>query len=669
MMGADLSWIDLSPYFSPPDPIGSFLDAAAAFGLLIEHVLQDEQIHRVKTTECRNGSKAGWYVHYGQAAVFGNWRTDAKGVWHSWDFEKLSSFERANIEKKIAESRRRAEQARQEGQETAASEAIRLLEQASLQTHEYLAKKGFPEMSGPVLDGALLISRHDADGSVRSLQRIYRDGTKMYLKGGQAKGTFHLIDGRCDTHYVVEGYATGLSVATATGCEVYVAFDAGNLVAVAKVARARHPHGSIIIAADNDQWKDYNAGVVSGQAAADAVNGECRFPTFSCTESQPTDWNDLHQLEGINAVKAGLTPASPAYPVIWINDVKPHVRESSLIRGLLKPASMVVTYGESNSGKTFHVLDRDLCLAAGRHWYERELEPGFVVYVAAEGAHSVENRIYAYRHRYLQECSVVRFALMPTSINLLRPDADARPIVEFIRRLEDKAGIGCTKVTIDTLARAMAGGNENSSEDMGALVANADFIREQIGCCFEFVHHSGKDTAKGARGHSSLRAATDTEIEVTNSDGYHIAKVTKQRDFDIGSEFAYRLDVVELGKDSYEHPVTTCVPVWNLAHEPEPTRAGGRLGEAERKLLQAVRDVILETKILSPRLACPHPPKDGQWVAKRDQVMELLSSRGGLSASDNPNSERSARKRAVDKLVEKGVVAIHDEWMWLGENA
>ena len=68
-------------------------------------------------------------------------------------------------------------------------------------------------------------------------------------------------------------------------------------------------------------------------------------------------------------------------------------------------------------------------------------------------------------------------------------------------------------VVIDTLNRVMPGGDENSSEDMGAVIAAAKLIEREFDCVVLFVHHSGKDEAKGSRGHSSLKGATDAEID------------------------------------------------------------------------------------------------------------------------------------------------------------
>ncbi|MEW8288788.1 MAG: AAA family ATPase [Candidatus Thiodiazotropha endolucinida] len=261
------------------------------------------------------------------------------------------------------------------------------------------------------------------------------------------------------------------------------------------------------------------------------------------------------------------------YPLVWLQDIEKRIDQRTLIRGVIKPSSMVVCYGESNSGKSFHALDRDLCLATGRKWFKRETEPGLVLYIAAEGAHSIQNRVAAYRDEYLQNECDIPFAIIPSSINLLNPESDTQPLIEFVKRLQGAKGQPCIKMTIDTLSRAMAGGNENDSQDMGRLVFHADKIREEIGCCLEFIHHSGKDASRGARGHSILRAATDSEVEITNNDGLHVARVTKQRDLEVGDEFAFKLRQVIIGQDAYGHSITTCVPEWILDHDPTPIKS------------------------------------------------------------------------------------------------
>jgi hypothetical protein len=77
---------------------------------------------------------------------------------------------------------------------------------------------------------------------------------------------------------------------------------------------------------------------------------------------------------------------------------------------------------------------------------------------------------------------------------------------------------------------------------MGALVKNIDALRDELDCHLMLVHHSGKNAAKGARGHSLLRAATDTEISVENG----IIRATKQRDMEFAPQVPFELKSVPL---------------------------------------------------------------------------------------------------------------------------
>ena len=75
-------------------------------------------------------------------------------------------------------------------------------------------------------------------------------------------------------------------------------------------------------------------------------------------------------------------------------------------------------------------------------------------------------------------------------------------------------GLPMRWVIIDTLARAMAGMEENSAKDMGAAIAGMETISSALDCAVTVIHHSGKDTSRGERGSNSLRGAAEASIEV-----------------------------------------------------------------------------------------------------------------------------------------------------------
>lgn len=155
----------------------------------------------------------------------------------------------------------------------------------------------------------LIIPLRDTAGKLWSLQWIKADGTKQFLPGGRKKGCFHNIGllGNGKPIYITEGYATGASVHMATLVPVVVAFDAGNLDPVIEELRQAYPNSPLIMAGDDDVWKSSNVGREKAQEAALKYGCSCVFPSFKDTSSKPTDFNDLHILEGLEEAKRQLS--------------------------------------------------------------------------------------------------------------------------------------------------------------------------------------------------------------------------------------------------------------------------------------------------------------------------------------------------------------------------
>lgn len=225
-----------------------------------------------------------------------------------------------------------------------------------------------------------------------------------------------------------------------------------------------------------------------------------------------------------------------------------------LIKGVIDRGAMSILYGESNTGKTFIAIDISFHVATARAWTGRKTRQGCVVYVAAEGGRGVYKRLAALRKAH-PEFAVVPLYTVKFPIDLLHGPEHAKALVKICQDVAAESGCTLELIVIDTLSRAMSGGDENSSTDMGGIVKSFDAIREVTGAHLMVIHHSGKDRAKGARGHSLLRAATDTEIEVERGR----VTVTKQRDMDGEFKQAFKLKSVNIGRDSDGAHVTSCV--------------------------------------------------------------------------------------------------------------
>ena len=349
-------------------------------------------------------------------------------------------------------------------------------------------------------------------------------------------------------------------------------------------------------------------------------------------------------------------------PVLYFNDIAPSLDAADFIEGLLIKAAMSVVYGQSNSGKTFWALDLALHVAAGMTWQGREVERMGVLWLAMEGAHGISNRVSAWREHHDIDVAELPFAVIPVALDLLDPNGDTTQLIATIADVAKRLNIPVGWIVVDTLSRAIAGGNENAPDDMGALVTHGTRIQQEADTHLTWIHHSGKDEAKGARGHSLLRAATDTEIEITAADGpQRMARVTKQRELDCAGEFAFTLEVVTLGVNKRGKPVTSCV----VAGQTEGHTAGAvpsvRLRGHVRRALDVLLDVLSESgKQGFPGVptGCPSVPED--WW--RQRFYDRTVSDGKETSQDG---KRKAFNRACMELVERAIVGANKGRVWV----
>jgi hypothetical protein len=236
------------------------------------------------------------------------------------------------------------------------------------------------------------------------------------------------------------------------------------------------------------------------------------------------------------------------------------VETADFVQDLLTEGGASVVYGPSNTGKSFWVLELAASVATGRPFMgSLETDQGSVIYFALEGVHGAKNRIYALRRSgRLGMDSPFHLCFEPLS---LLNESDVDRMIAAIKEAERLDGAPCKLVIVDTLARAMPGGDENQGKDMGKYVFGKDKIRAETGAHVMSVHHCGKNEDNGARGHSSLRAAMDTEIRVTRpSEGLvSLVTVTKQRDLPAIEPMAFSLETVELGANRRGNAITSCL--------------------------------------------------------------------------------------------------------------
>lgn len=275
-----------------------------------------------------------------------------------------------------------------------------------------------------------------------------------------------------------------------------------------------------------------------------------------------------------------------ALRINWPKDYGPVEAPRTIVAGLLERGTLAAIYGPSNVGKSTAGLDIGLTVARKVAWRGMRTSGGLVVYIGLESAAGLRRRVIAYqKHHGIGP--VAHFCDIGESVRLLDV-ADIERVLAAVRAAEREAGTECVLIVLDTLARAIAGGDENDGRDMGALVGACDRLRHETGATVLIVHHSGKDSAKGARGHSSLRAALDTEIEVSGDANPRQMIVRKQRDLPNGAAWAFDLEPVQIGTDAETgEPITACVVVHRDDIASTATEPKGRAVTAILRALRA----------------------------------------------------------------------------------
>lgn len=319
----------------------------------------------------------------------------------------------------------------------------------------------------------------------------------------------------------------------------------------------------------------------------------------------------------------------PRFQVISVPQLLERPRASWLIRNVLPRDGVAMIYGESGSGKSFFVLDMVAAVARGIEWRGHKVEaPRPVVYVCAEGEADFRDRVQAYCE--FNGLGDFPIGVVPDAPNLLLRE-DVKDLISAIRAFGPTAVI-----VVDTLAQTTPGANENSGEDMGRALAHCKALHRATGALVLLVHHSGKDTSRGARGWSGLRAAVDAEIEVErfgsgNFDDARCARVSKLKGGRDGAEFGFRLNLVAIGEHADGEVINSCVVAYETP-QPRAQRSESPRGEWQRVVLRvattltALDDMTTSNDLIEAAMNEMPEPEAGKRDNRRRDAGRALES-------------------------------------------
>lgn len=487
-------------------------------------IIGDGQLHRFASNGER-GDDAGWYVLHANggipAGAFGCWRVGIEETWRADVGRELTTEEERAHRERAAAARKAREDEERRQHADAKKRAEQIWEhalQASI-IHPYLRAKGIQPHNARSLRGDLVLPVL-ADGKMHSLQFIGPDGLKKFLPRGRVAGGYCSLgwpDGRL---VICEGFATGASIREATSLAVAVAFNAGNLTAVAKAMKARFPAVRLIVAADDDVKTPGNPGLTKATEAAREVGGLLAVPDFGDNRPEgASDFNDLARYRGADAVRAciegaaRIEPARRAQPgrssstpspqfsrapgafpeavqIIRADTIQPEPVDW-LWRDYLAAGKLHILAGAPGTGKTTIALAIGAALSCAGRWPNGErVLAGSVLIWSGEDSHAdtLVPRLLASG----ADCQRIHFVGKVDDAEGRRP---FDPATDFPNLEREAAAIPNLRlVIVDPIVSAVAGDSHKNAEVRRGLQPLVDFA-DSTRCAVIGISHFSKGTS------------------------------------------------------------------------------------------------------------------------------------------------------------------------------
>lgn len=304
-----------------------------------------------------------------------------------------------------------------------------------------------------------------------------------------------------------------------------------------------------------------------------------------------------------------------------------------LVDQVVGEGDLVILYGQPGGGKTFVLLDLVAAACLGREWIGnwqpdngwkgrfRVNRPLTVAYCPTEGVGGLPDRFRATADFWgIHAGTLPNLFVLREGVQLF--DGRARnSIQQLAHDWQSQPLPPLDLLIVDTLAGALAGGDENSARDVGIALDNLRYTMNRLGCAVILAHHTRKsdDTERGS---SALRGAADTMLQLSVN-GEHTLTPTKLKD---AEPWAPANFVLKRWQDSV-------VPFWSDA----PAPAAGRR--------QSITD-----RVLAELQAHPHD---------RYTIKALAALIGG---------KESAIGQALARLRDKGRIDAHQDCQLPGQH-
>jgi len=365
--------------------------------------------------------------------------------------------------------------------------------------------------------------------------------------------------------------------------------------------------------------------------------------------------------------KPAFEPIAEAFRLInFVNWELFHTPPIFLIEGLIEKNSITIFYGSPKAGKSFLAIDLMVSLSTSSHWLGASIpQPAKVMYLAWEDGKSLILRaVCAHRSKSSRQdgqSGYCEIADQPPDI--FGPHFEDWLIYKMAPADEFDDDDRPHVMIIDTLALAMAGlGDENSSATMGIVIDKLRRIRN-LGVTVLVLHHSGKDAAKGLRGHNSLEAAADSVFLVQNKGTSNVITLKRERyrNGTTGETFRFAIKTAPIKPDYDKSIPEQLVPYLSEIKSIDDAETRNVMTRPQILVLNSIQR-LLQT---DPTDVGMMFGKAGYHAAVSYKLIEEDCIQKNISPNaKNPASPKKAVRRALDYLVESRMADERDGFIW-----
>ena len=269
------------------------------------------------------------------------------------------------------------------------------------------------------------------------------------------------------------------------------------------------------------------------------------------------------------------------------------------IYGVLEDSTTAVWFGDPGSYKSFLAIKAAIALAAENQFAGRDTKPSVCIIIAGEGHAGIYRRAKAEMNR-LGISPDIPLVISKTSIPLI--DENAIAILEHeVKKYADFFEMSTENavIFIDTLATNFGQGNEDSTQDMNQFITNLNQLRNRLSCTIVIIHHTGHGDKARGRGSSVLPANCDSVFRISRERDCQFCCLhspTKMKDGEPPPDLWFESNVVRVGFDEKEQPITTLV----LEHIPDFTRPikMDNLGVNEKFIVDSIPENGIEPETM-----------------------------------------------------------------------